>query len=84
MKYDENTGKKIPQNRMDDIMLSAEKTNQMADEAKGMIDPRLIELYTLQDISVSVALLVDICGNILNRMIKAEKNTEGPVTEEPQ
>lgn len=84
MKYDEKTGKKIPQNRMDEITLSTEKTNQMADDAKGMIDPRLIELYTLQDISVSMALLVDICGSILNRIIKAEKNTKEPVTEEPQ
>ena len=84
MKYDEKTGKKIPENRMDEILLSTEKTNKMAEDAKGMLDPNFVKLYTLQDISVSMALLVDICGSILNRMIKAEKSTEKPTVDKAQ
>ena len=84
MKFDQKTGKKIPENRMDEILLSNEKTNKMAEDAKGMLDPNLVKLYTLQDINISLALLVDMVGTIINRQIKAEKTAKDNPSEKEQ
>lgn len=84
MKYDEKTGKKIPESRMDEVKLTMESLNDLDKRCEGLASPTLVTNTFLSDISVSLALLVDITGNMLNRMIQAEKSTEEPATEEPQ
>lgn len=84
MKYDEKTGKKIPESRMDEVKLTMDGLKDLDEKCQGLASPSLVTNTLLSDISVSLALLVDITGNMLNRMIQAEKNNEKPATEEAQ
>ena len=84
MKYDEKTGKKIPECRMDEVKLTMDGLKDLDEKCQGLASPSLVANTLLSDISVSTALLVDICGSILNLMIQAEKSTEKPATEEAQ
>lgn len=69
MKYDEKTGKEIPESRMDEIKVSIDRLQKLSKETNGMIDKAVERNVVLMDISVSLGLLVDICGAIYNKLI---------------
>lgn len=76
-------GKKIPECRMDEVALTLTNLKDLDEKCQGLTSPSMVTNTLLNDISVSLALLVDITGSILNRMIKAEKNAEiAPVDKE--
>lgn len=74
MKYDEKTGKKIPENRTDEIKLTMEGLKDLDERCNGFASPSLVTNTLLSDINVSLALLVDIAGSILNHMLKVSKS----------
>lgn len=80
----ELNGRKIPECRVDEIRLSADELNRLNDQTKGMIDPNIITTAMLSEINTSVALLVDIASNLLNRLVAAEKNAEQAPVEKEQ
>ena len=69
MKYDEKTGKEIPESRMDEIKVSIDRLQKLSKETNGMMDKSVERNIVLMDISVSLGLLVDICGAIYNKLI---------------
>ena len=80
MKYDEKTGKKIPENRTDEVKLTMDGLKDLDERCNGFASPSLVTNTLLSDINVSLGLLVDIAGSILNRLIKAEKTpTDNPL-----
>lgn len=84
MKYDEKTGKKIPENRTDEVALTMLNLQELDEKCQGLANPSTVTNTLLNDISVSLALLVDITGSILNRLIKAEKNANGEPSDKAQ
>lgn len=70
MKYDEKTGKEVPESRMDEIKISIDRLQKLSKENGGMTDKSIERNVILMDISVSLALLVDICGGIYNKLVK--------------
>lgn len=73
MKYDEKTGKQIPENRSDEIKLSIAALEGQRKKAGGLMDPQIEQCIMLNDISVSLALLVDMCGMMLNILCKGRE-----------
>lgn len=84
MKYDEKTGKKIPENRMDEVAITLKNLQDLDEKCHGLTSPAMVTNTLLNDISVSLALLVDITGSIFNRMIKAEKNASAEPSDKAQ
>lgn len=84
MKYDEKTGKKIPESRVDEVSITLQNLKDLDEKCQGLTSPAMVTNTLLNDISVSLAILVDITGNILNRMIKAEKTAKGNPSEKEQ
>lgn len=84
MKYDEKTGKKIPENRTDEVKLTMDGLKDLDERCNGFASPSLVTNTLLSDINVSLGLLVDIAGSILNRLIKAEKNANGEPSDKAQ
>lgn len=80
----ELNGRKIPECRVDEIQLSADALNKLNDKTQGMIDPDIIITTMLSEINTSVALLVDIASNLLNRLVAAEKTAEPTPVEKEQ
>ncbi len=80
----ELNGRKIPECRVDEVRLSADALNELNDKTKGMIDPNIITTTMLSEINTSVALLVDIASNLLNRLVAAEKTAEPTPVEKEQ
>ena len=72
MKYDETTGKKIPQNRTDEIKLSAYQLEDMIKESKYKLDSTVETTWILHDINVSLALLVDMVAMMINERKKKD------------
>ena len=73
MKYDEKTGEKKPECRMDEIKLSLEQLNNLQKKTNGMIGLENENNLLLKDISVSLGLVVDILGTMYNRMFSQDK-----------
>lgn len=65
MKYDEKTGKRIPENRMDEIKISFEQLQRIADESHGTFDRQVEVAWLLRDIDQSLALTVDMLASLL-------------------
>ena len=85
MKFDEKTGKKIPENRTDEITLTMERLKEHDERCEGTLNPTIVTNTMLSDISVSLGLLVDMVGTMLNMKIKAEKiQTEKNTSDSPQ
>lgn len=84
MKYDEKTGKKIPESRVDEVSITLQNLKDLDEKCQGLTSPAMVTNTLLNDISVSLAILVDITGNILNRMIKAEKTAKDKPSEKEQ
>ena len=75
MKYDEKTGEKKPECRMDEIKLSLEQLNNLQKKTNGMVGLENENNLLLKDISVSLGLVVDILGTMYNRMFVQDKET---------
>ena len=72
MKYNEKTGEKEPENRRDEIQISLEQLEALRNKCVGNLDKQTVNNILLQDISISLGLLVDITASIYNRMVKRE------------
>ena len=85
MKFDEKTGKPIPENRSDEVNLTMERLNEIRKNTNGMNDKQIEICNLLADISVSLGLAVDMLGVLLNKMInktgKGEKENDERATE---
>ena len=77
MKYDEKTGKKVPESRGDEIKLSLEALKKTAEKTDGLFDRQVEISWLLRDVDVSLALVVDMLGLLMNRMIGKEDHEEG-------
>ena len=84
MKFDEKTGKKIPENRTDEITLTMRRLKEHDEICEGGLNPAIVTNTMLSDISVSLALLVDLVGTMLNRQIQVEKHTAQQTSDNPQ
>lgn len=69
MKYNEKTGEKTPENRTDEVKLSLEQLHSLQEKYNGTMDRTFYNNILLQDISISLGLLVDITASIYNKMI---------------
>ena len=78
MKYDEKTGKPIPESRSDEIKMAMERLNEIRKTTEGQNDKILEICNMLCDISISLGLVVDIIGMLYNRIVKegAKENDE--------
>ena len=70
MKYDEKTGEKKPESRIDEIKLSHEKLHELSEKTGGLLDRDMEMNWVLRDINVSLALLTDMMGVLLNNTLK--------------
>lgn len=70
MKFDEKTGNKIPENRRDEVQLTIEELNKMRKETNGMSSRTNEICLMLGDVSVSLAILIDILSAFFNMMAK--------------
>ena len=69
MKYNEKTGEKIPENRMDEIKLSLEQLYELQKKCDGLMDREFENNVLLKDISVSLGLITDMLGVLLNKIV---------------
>ena len=76
MKYDEKTGKKVPESRVDEIKLSFESLKELAEKTNGVFDRNVELAWILRDISQTNALLVDMIGMLLHHIIKSNDGGE--------
>lgn len=76
MKFDEKTGKPIPENRQDEIRITLERLNEIREKTNGFNDKQTEICTLLGDISVSNALIVDILGALYNYILKKDKGEE--------
>ena len=75
MKYDEKTGKKIPETRGDEIKLSFLELQDVAKKAGGTFDRDVELAWLLRDIDQSLALVVDLLGLLMTKLIPADDST---------
>lgn len=69
MKYNEKTGEKTPESRTDEVKLSLEQLYDLQKESKGLMDRDFETNVLLKDINVSLGLLTDMIGVIVNHMV---------------
>lgn len=69
MKYNEKTGEKTPESRTDEVKLSLEHLYDLQKESKGLMDRDFETNVLLKDIDVSLGLLTDMIGVIVNHMV---------------
>ena len=69
MKFDEKTGDKIPESRSDEVKLSLDQLYNLQKESKGLMDRDFETNVLLKDIDVSLGLLTDMIGVIVNHMV---------------
>ena len=77
MKYDEKTGRKIPENRRDEVQLSMEEIKKLYQDTNGMADQHIEHGILLRDIDISLALIVDMFANIYNITLKKVGEANG-------
>lgn len=77
MKYDEKTGKKIPETRGDEIKLSMMELQELAKKSNGTFDRQVEVAWLLRDIDQSLGLLVDMLGLLMAKIapIPEDDNT---------
>ena len=75
MKYDEKTGEQRPESRIDEIKISFEALKKLADSTNGTFDRQVEVAWLLRDIDQSLALLTDMIGMMLARILKEEPDT---------
>lgn len=75
MKYDEKTGKPIPENRRDEIELSLNAINDIRKKTNGFNDKQTEISQMLADINMTNAMIFDVLAMIFNNMVKS-KNEE--------
>lgn len=68
MKYNEKTGEKTPESRTDEIKISFEQLYGLQKKSEGLIDRGFENNVLLKDIDVSLALLVDMIGVLVNKI----------------
>ena len=76
MKYNEKTGEKTPESRTDEVKLSLEQLYDLQKESKGLMDRDFEMNVLLKDIDVSLGLLTDMIGVIVNHMACNSGRTE--------
>ena len=76
MKYDEKTGKKVPENRGDEIKLSFNELQDLAEKSNGTFDRQVEVAWLLRDIDQSLALVVDMLGLLINRLVVPKDHEE--------
>lgn len=82
MKYDEKTGKAIPENRSDEVSITLQNINEIHKKTNGMNDKMNDVCQLLADISVSLGLLVDVVAMMYNKTVKSENDTVSELSEE--
>ena len=82
MKYDEKTGKAIPENRSDEVSITLQNINEIHKKTNGMNDKMNDVCQLLADVSVSLGLLVDVVAMMYNKTVKAEDDTSSEPSEE--
>ena len=71
MKYDEKTGKKVAESRGEDIMISFEELEKLAKRTDGAFDRQVALEWWLREANISLALIADMLGALMNRLITA-------------
>lgn len=66
-----------PENRCDELQLSLSKLREVAENSKGTMNPAIETNWLLRDISISLGLLVDITGAMLNNIVGGNANEPG-------
>ena len=82
MKYDEKTGKAIPENRSDEVSITLQNINEIHKKTNGMNNKMNDVCQLLADVSVSLGLLVDVVAMMYNKTAKAEDDTASEPSEE--
>lgn len=82
MKYDEKTGKAIPENRSDEVSITLQNINEIHKKTNGMNDKMNDVCQMVADISVSLGLVVDVLAMIYNKTVKSEDDTASEPSEE--
>ena len=82
MKYDEKTGKAIPENRSDEVSITLQNINEIHKKTNGMNDKMNDVCQLLADISVSLGLLVDFVAMMYNKTVKTEDDSASEPSEE--
>lgn len=75
MKYDEKTGKKVPESRGDEIKVSFDELSKIAKSANGTFDRQIELAWLLRDIDQSLALVVDLLGLLIGKLVPADDKT---------
>ena len=76
MKYNEKTGKGIPENRSDEIKISIERMNEIRKATNGLNDKGVEISNLLCDINISLGLIVDILSVMYNEKKQSEKGVK--------
>ena len=69
MKYNEKTGEKTPESRTDEIKISLEQLYDLQKKCEGLMDRDFENNVLLKDISVSLGLITDMLGVLVNKMV---------------
>ena len=69
MRYDEKTGEKTPESRTDEIKISLEKLYELQKKCDGLMDREFENNVLLKDISVSLGLITDMLGVLVNKIV---------------
>ena len=69
MKYNEKTGEKTPESRTDEIKISLEKLYELQKKCDGLMDREFENNVLLKDISVSLGLVTDMLGVLVNKVV---------------
>ena len=69
MKYNEKTGEKTPESRTDEIKISLEQLYELQKKCDGFMDKEFEHNVLLKDISVSLGLITDMLGVLVNKMV---------------
>jgi len=76
MKFDEKTGKGIPESRSDEIKLAIERMNEVRKATSGLNDKGVEISNLLCDINISLGLIVDILSVMYNEKKQSEKGVK--------
>ena len=68
MKYDPKTGEQKPESRSDEIRISMRKLKELTEKYDGVMNKEIEMSWIPQDVSISLALTVDILGAIYNKI----------------
>ena len=69
MKYNEKTGEKTPESRTDEIKISLEQLYNLQKKCDGLMDKEFENNILLKDISVSLGLITDMLGVLINKIV---------------